>query len=185
MARWGIAATLGITVVGIGVSPVDTNAQTDGQVGYVNTTTVLQQTPGFGAADSILAAEGAVFQQEADDLQAQLDSATTAFDQQQLMLSPTAREERVTELRELNDRTQARLQEMQNHVLERQRELITPLEQRIQTVIDGVRAERNLAIVFDVANPNSSIISADPAVDLTALVVSRLQAAGAPPQNRF
>jgi hypothetical protein len=51
------------------------------------------------------------------------------------------------------------------------------------TVIDGVRAERNIAVVFDVANPNSTIISADPAMDLTTLVISRLQAAGAPPQN--
>ncbi len=68
-------------------------------------------------------------------------------------------------------------------ILERQRELIAPLAQRMLTVIDGVRAERNIAVVFDVANPNSTIISADPAMDLTTLVISRLQAAGAPPQN--
>ncbi len=185
MTRWGRATTLVLVCIGIGTSPAVGNAQTAGQVGYVNTTTILQQTPGFGVADSTLASERAVFQQEADELQSQLDSATAAFDQQELMLSPQAREERLTDLRTLNDRVQARMQEMQDQILERQRELVTPLEQRIQTVIDGVRAERNLAIVFDAANPNSSIISADPAMDFTALVVSRMQAAGAPPQNRF
>ena len=104
-----------------------------------------------------------------------------AFDQQQLVLSPQAREEKVTELRGLNDRVQARMQELQNQDLERQRELVAPLEQRIQAVIDGLRAERNLSIVFDVANPNSTIISADPSLDLTPLVISRLQAAAGTP----
>ncbi|MFC1639770.1 OmpH family outer membrane protein [Gemmatimonadota bacterium] len=182
MARWGSAVTLGLAVVGISVFPAGSSAQTVGQVGYVNTTTVLQQTPGFDAADSILTAQRAVYQQEADSLRAQLAAVMTAFDEQQLMLSPQVREERMTELSEVNDHVQTRLQEMQDLVLARQRELVAPLEQRIQAVIDGVRAERNLAIVFDVANPNSSIISADPLMDLTAFVISRLQAAG-PPQN--
>jgi outer membrane protein len=180
MARLGNAITMVLVAAGLGVTPVDADAQTSGGIGFVNTEDILRQTPGYEAADSTLSAERAVFQQEANALQAQLDSAMAAFDQQQLVLSPQAREERLTELRALNDRIQARLQELQNQDQERQRELVTPLEARIQTVIDGVRAERNLAIGFDVANPNSTIISADMTLDLTALVISRLQAAGTP-----
>ena len=179
MARWGFAATLGLIAVGICVSPTDASAQ-GGGIAFVNTETILRGTPGYGAADSVLAAERASYQQEATDLQTQLDSAMGAFDQQQLVLSPQAREEKVTELRTLNDRVQARMEELQNQDMERQRELVAPLELRIQQVIDGVRAERNLAMIFDSANPNSAIISADPTLDLTALVVSRLQAAGTP-----
>jgi len=178
MARCASAVSLWLVVVGMSGHPTVGCAQTVGQVGIVNSTTVLQQTPGYAVADSTLAVERAGFQQEADVLQSQIDSAMAAFDQQQLVLSPLAREEKVTELRALNDRVQARLQEMQNLVLERQRELVAPLEQRIQAVIDGVRAERSLAIVFDVAHPSSAIISADPSVDLTALVISRLQSEG-------
>lgn len=178
MARWELLVASSLVAVGIVASPGTAAGQAAGQVGYVNTTTVLQQTPGYETVDSTLAAERGGFQQEADALQAQLDSAMAAFDQQQLVLSPQAREEKVTELRELNDRVQGRLQEMQNQMLERQRELVAPLEQRIQAVIDGIRAERNLAVVFDVANPNSTIISADPALDMTPIVVERLRAAG-------
>jgi outer membrane protein len=144
----------------------------------VNTTTALQRTPGFEVADSTIAAERAVFQQEARTLQAQLDSAMAVFDQQELTLNPTAREEKVTELRTLNDRVQGRLQEMQNQMLERQRELVAPLEQRMLTVVNGIRAERGLSVVFDIADPNTTIISVDPALDLTELVISRLQGAG-------
>jgi outer membrane protein len=180
MARWGNVFTMGLVAAALGLSPADADAQTSGSIGFVNTEQILRQTPGYEAADSILAAERTVFQSEATSLQAQLDSAMGAFDQQQLVLSPQAREEKVAELRALNDRIQARLQELQNQDLERQRELVTPLEARIQTVIDGIRAERNLAIIFDVANPNSTIVSADMTMDLTALVISRLQAAETP-----
>jgi Skp family chaperone for outer membrane proteins len=96
------------------------------QVGFVNTDQILQQTPGYGTVDSTLSAEGAVYQQEAEGLQAQLDSASAAFDQQRLMLNPQAREERLN----------------------------------------------------DAANPNSTIVSADPSLDLTSLVISRLQGSG-------
>jgi len=181
MAHWGIVVTLGLVVVGVGASPADGSAQTVGQVGYVNTATILQQTPGYDAADSTITAMRAGFQQEADELQSQLAAAFTTLDQQQLMLNPQAREEQLDSLQGLNDQIQARLQEMQTQVLERQRELLAPLEQRIQAVIDGVRAERGLAVVLDVANPNSATISADPSLDLTALVISRLQGAETTP----
>lgn len=169
MARWGFVAVFCLAAAAAGSRPAEA------QIGYVNTDLILQRTPGYDVVDSTLTAERAVLQEEAERLQNQLDSAMAAFDQQQLVLSPQAREERLDDLQTLNERVQSRMQEMQNQVLERQRELIAPLEQRIQTVIDGVRAERNIQVVFDVANPNSTIISADPARDLTSLVIRRLQ----------
>ena len=57
---------------------------------------------------------------------------------------------------------------------ERQRELVSPLEQRVQAVVDGIRAERNLAIIFDVATMQG-IAAVDPQLDLTPIVVQRLQ----------
>jgi outer membrane protein len=180
MARWGIAVSIGLVVAGMGVCPAGSRAQTVGKIGFVNTTVILRQTPGYNAADSTITAMRARFQQEADELQSQLASAVTNFDQQDLTLNPQTREGQLDSLQGLNDRIQTRLQEMQNQVLERQRELITPLEQRIGIVIDGVRAERGLAVVFDAANPNAGILSADPSLDLTAFVISRLQGSGTP-----
>jgi len=78
----------------------------------------------------------------------------------------------------MSEQAQAREQQLQTRAAERQRELMAPLQTRIQTVLDGVRAERNLAIIFDVANPQTGIVSADPTLDLTELVVSRVQGAG-------
>lgn len=180
MARWGIAASIGFVIAGIGVCPAGSAAQTVGQIGFVNTSVILRQTPGYDTADSTITAMRAGFQQEADGLQAQLASAMTDLDQQQLTLNEQAREDQLDSLQALNDGIQARLQEMQNQVLERQRELLAPLEQRIGAVIDGVRAERGMAVIFDAANPNTGILSADPSLDLTALVISRLQGTETP-----
>jgi len=54
MARWGMLVISGLIAVGVGFSPGKVEGQTAGQIGYVNTTTVLQQTPGYGAVDSTL-----------------------------------------------------------------------------------------------------------------------------------
>jgi len=180
MARWGIAVSIGLVAVGIGVYPASISAQTVVRVGFVNTTTILQQTPGYDAADSTITAMRAEFQQEANQLQAQLASAVAGPDPPQLLLSAEMSEAQLDSLQGLNDRVQARLREMQNQVLVRQRELLAPLEERIRTVIDGVRAERGLAVVIDIASPNAGVLSADPSVDLTALVISRLRGSGSP-----
>ena len=53
-----------------------------------------------------------------------------------------------------------------------------PLEQRARTVLEGLRAERNLAFIFDVSAPGSNILTADRALDLTAVAIQRLADAG-------
>ena len=178
MACRGIAGFIGLVAVGIGMCPASTGAQTVARVAYVNTTAILQQTPGFDAADSAIAAMRVEFQQEADSLQAQLAAAVTGGEQQQLLFNPETGEAQFDSLQGLNDQIRARLEEMQNQVLVRQRELLAPLEQRVGTVIDGLRAERGLAVVFDVSNPNFALLSADPSMDLTDVVISRLRGSG-------
>jgi len=175
MARRAIAVSVVLVAVGLGVYPASISAQTNVRVGYVNTTTILQQMPGFEAADSTIAAMRAGMQWEADSLQAQLASAVTGAEQQQLLLNPETGEAQFDSLQGLNDRIQARLEEMQTQVLARQRELVAPLQQQMRTAIEAIRAERGLAVVFDVANPNSAIFSVDYALDLTEVVLARLR----------
>jgi len=179
MARWAIAASVILVFVGVGAIPAardEAPQQAGPRLGFINSDLVLQQTPGYAQADSILRGERAAYQRELDALRAQLDSAISAFDQQSLVLSPQAREDKLTEIRGMQERAQQRANDLQNRDLQRRQELVAPLESRIQTVIDGIRAERNLAMVFDVASPSTNIVSADPSLDLTSLVITRLRA---------
>ena len=180
MACRGIAGFVGLVAVGISMYPASVRAQTVARVAYVNTTAILQQTPGFAAADSTLTAMRVGFQEEADSLRAQLAIAVIGADQQQLLLNPETGAAQFDSLQGLDDQIRARLTEMQNQVLVRQRELLTPLEVRIRTVIDGLRAERDLAVVYDVSSPSFAGLSADPSADLTDIVISRLRGSGSP-----
>jgi outer membrane protein len=177
--RFGIVTfALGVVVVvGIGAVPTAT-VQTTSRMAYVSSDVVLRQTPGYAHAESTLQAEVASYGQEIQNLQKQLDSATNQFNQQAIVLSATARQEKQQELQRLSDQYIQRRNDLQDRAQQRQRELVSPLEDRIQRVIDGLRAERNLLVIFDVSAPGNNIVSADPSLDLTQTVVTRLNASG-------
>ena len=69
------------------------------------------------------------------------------------------------------------LKSEQARMEQRQAELIDPIQQRVQAVIEGVRAELNLAMIFDVAMMQGAMVAADRSLDVTPLVIQRLQAA--------
>ena len=56
--------------------------------------------------------------------------------------------------------------------------LLGPFQQRINTIIQGMRAEGNYALIFDADAQNNGIVAADLALDLTAKVIARVRQAG-------
>ncbi|MDH4046180.1 MAG: OmpH family outer membrane protein [Gemmatimonadota bacterium] len=169
----GLAAVGAAAAVTLAALP--SPPQSGSTFAVVNTEVVLQQTPGFTAAESTWNAEVAIIRADLEGLSQTLDSALRAFDQTSIGLSPTARQEKQDELQRLNRQYQQRTTDAQARAEQRQRELMAPLQTRIQAVVDGIRAERNLGLVFDVAAPGNNVMSADPTLNLTALVVRRLQ----------
>jgi outer membrane protein len=169
----GVTAATVLVVVTLGSrsSPV----QAGPTLAYVSTEVILRQTPGFAAAESTWNAEVATMRQELESLSQRLDSALSAFDQTSIGLSPTARQEKQNELQQLNRQYQQQTSDAQARAERRQRELMAPLQERIQAVVDGIRAERNLGLVFDLSAPGNNIMAAAPALDLTTLVVRRLR----------
>ena len=173
IAPVSLTAVAVLVIVGVAAIP-----QQGMPFAYVNAEAILQQTPGYAVAESTFNAELASFEVEVQQLQATFDSAVAQFNQQEPMLSPTARDQRVSELRQMQQQAELRQQQLTSLAQERQAELMAPLEGRIQDVIDGVRAERNIGVVFNRETPINFIISADPMLDLTDLVVQRLNSGG-------
>lgn len=173
MGRWAFGALAVLLVAGVAALPQA--PQGASPIAYVSTQLILRQTPGFAQAESTFNAEMQSSRTEVEQLQRQLDSAVAQFDQQSVVLSPTARQERMTELRERQQRFEQRSSELQARMQQRQQELMAPLEDRIQRVIDGLRAERNIGVVLDVSSPTSDVVSADPTLDLTQVVIQRLR----------
>jgi outer membrane protein len=145
------------------------------KVAYVNVRAVLQQTPEYVKAESLFTKELDGYRAQVAKMQAQLDSASAEFEQQSVLLSPSARNAKRKDLEDKAAALQQQTQSMQQQAAARERELLDPIQSRVSAVIEGIRAEGNYAMIFDVSNANG-IVAADKALDLTEKVLDRLKA---------
>jgi outer membrane protein len=146
------------------------------KIAYVNTQAILKQTPGYVKAESTFTKELATYRVEVQKLQASLDSAASDFDQQSVMLSPTQRAAKRKDLQAQQQKLEQRTQELQQQAATRERELLDPIQTKVNSVIEGVRAAGNYAMIFDVSAPNNGIVTADKTLDLTQRVIQQLKA---------
>ncbi len=179
MSRWALPVLALGSLVTVAAAPLVGGGEAPQQpavrVAYVNSQLILQQTPGYHQAESIYTREVQSYQQELDRLRQQLDSTIRAYNQRAIGLSQSDRQAKEQEIRELQQQLDQRTRELTERANERERELVAPLEERVKAVIEGLRAERNLGIIFDVAAPGNGIIAADRSLDLTTTVIQRLR----------
>ena len=151
------------------------------KLAYINSAVILQSTPGRAQAESTFQHELAGFQQQVTVLQAQFDSATNDFNRTSLVLSPAAKQQRMQELQQMQTRMQQQVQDLRDRASQREQELMSPITQRVNAVIEGIRAEFNYAMIFDASAQAGALVTADRSLDISQLVIQRLQAAGGPP----
>jgi outer membrane protein len=156
-------------------APARQAAATGLKIAVIRSQEILQRTPGFAAAESTLTREIQGYRAEVEKLQKQLDSAVTAFDQQSIALTPAARQTRQRELQQMQQKLQERGGALQDRAAQRQQELLSPINARIRAIIEGIRAEENYALVFDIDAPGTQLVAVDPALNITARVIQRLQ----------
>ena len=149
--------------------------QGNAKVAYVNTQAILKSTPGYAQAESTFTKELATYRGEVQKLQAPLDSAASDFEQQSVLLSPTQRAAKRKDLQGQQEQLEKRTQELQQKAATRERELLEPIQTKVKSVIEGVRASGNYAMIFDVSAPNSGIVTADKSLDLTQKVIQQLK----------
>ena len=147
---------------------------------WINSQAVLAATPGRAAAESLFTREMTGYRAEVQRLQTAFDSAVAEYNRAAPVMTPAAKSQREDQLRQMQQRNQARAQELDTQAQSREAELTAPIMQRVNAVIEGVRAEFSYAFVFDVAAQGNPIVTADRALDITAFVIQRLQAAGVP-----
>lgn len=146
------------------------------RIGFVNIQAILKATPGYAKAESTFAKELDGYRSEVQKLQAGLDSAAQDFEAQSAVLSPSQRTQRRKDLEAQQEKLQQRTQELQQKAATRERELLDPIQARVNSVIEGIRAAGNYAIIFDVSAPGNGIVTGDKSLDLTQRVLQQLQA---------
>lgn len=150
------------------------SAQANLKIGYIDSQAILDQDPSAQTAQQQFEASLATYQAEVQQMGEDLQRLVDQYEQQQAMLSDEAKANREEEIRLKQAQYQQRIAELEQQADVRQAELVQPVMERITAVIETIRAEGSYSMIFDVAA--QGIISADPALDLTAEVIRRLQA---------
>jgi outer membrane protein len=177
MGRILTTLSLAGLVAGFAAQPVAAQ-QSAGKVAFINSRLVLAAAPGYAKAESLYTGEVAGFRLEVQKMQASLDSAVQSFQQSSVVLSPSARTAKQKELEAQQQQLEKRMQELQEKAVQRERDLIEPIQQRVTSVVEGVRAAGGYAMIFDVGVQNSGIVAADRSLDLTQKVIDQLKAGG-------
>ena len=108
-------------------------------------------------------------------MRAAWDSTLATYRQSSAMLTPSARTAREKQLQAQGDSLDQKTQGLRERIDARERELLTPMQTRLQAVIDGIRSELGLIMVIDLDNPSSAnIIAYDKALDISARVAQRV-----------
>ena len=150
-------------------SPLSAQAK----LGFVNIQQIMTQAPGLAEARSTFEAEVQRAQPELQRMAAELDSLQADLQRQQATLTEAARTQRQTDLQT----RYTTLQQRQATLQQREQQLLTPISQRVEAVIEQVRREGGFALIFD--STESGIVAADETLDLTNRVLDRLKTAPA------
>jgi outer membrane protein len=148
------------------------------KIGYINSQEILEKAPGAKEAQQAFERDMQGFTTEAQQLQDELTRMQQQLAQQELTLSPEAKRNRQQQIQDKAQQAQTRMAEMDQIAARRRSELVQPVMDKITAVIEKLREEGSYSLILDVAA--GSIIAADPALDLTAEVLRRLEAPATP-----
>ena len=146
---------------------------------YLNSADIIQSTPGSLEAQRTFEREIADMRTELQTQATVVDSLLRDYQRQEALLSPQAKDQKQGEIRSLQSQLETRRGEMETLAGQRQQDLLRPILEHVSGVIEALRDERNYAMVFDIST--EGVVAADPSLDITDLVKSRLGAVDSEP----
>jgi outer membrane protein len=157
-------------------------AQVPVKIGYINSALLLQQAPGRAEAEAQFDREVGTYRQQLSRMNDSLNALMAAFDRDAPKLDTLARATRGKLIRDRETEYQDRARGLDSTMQARQAQLVKPIMERVQGVIEAIRAEDGYSLILDVGSPQASIVvAADKRLDLTDRVLARLKSQGPPP----
>ncbi len=146
---------------------------------FVSAGAIMASIPEFLQADSLVAKDKAAYTLEIAKLKGSLDSESQAYSDKSTLLNAAQKAAEIKKLQAKGEAYQQRGNELEQKLAARSDELLQPIRLQVQAVLDGMRAEMNCFVIFDVSGGQGGlgIASADKSLDLTQLVIDRLKAA--------
>ena len=123
------------------------------------------------------------YRQQIQRMDDSLRTLMTAFDREAPKLDSATREARRTSIGQREQEYQTRARGLDSTMQARQAELVKPIMERVQKVIEAIRAEDGYSFILDVGSQASVVVAADKRLDLTDRVLARLKSQGTPPAS--
>jgi outer membrane protein len=160
---------------GLALMATPVAAQGELRVAFINSQRIIAEAPAAREAQRAFEQDMARYTGELERMEQDLQRMVREYEQQQTMLSPERRREREDQIRSKQRELAQRAGELEEEAAARQAELVEPIMNRINAVIEEIRRENGYSFIFDAAA--GSIIAADPRLDITDRVLTRLNSA--------
>src|SRR4051812_26522818 len=153
------------------------------KIAYINSALLLQQAPGRAEAEAQFDREVGVYRQQIQRMDDSLRNMMAAFDRDSPKLDSATRESRRTTISQREADYQGRARGLDSTMQARQAQLVKPIMERVQAVIESIRSEDGYAVILDVGSQVSVVVAADKRLDLSDRVLARLKSQGTPPAS--
>lgn len=157
------------------------NAQAPVKLGYINAQQILATAPGREAAERQFESEVGSFRQQIQRMDDSLRTLGEAFQREQATMTAAVRQQRTQALQSTEEAFQQRAAQLNQQMQQRQAELVRPIMDQLNRVLDEIRRTDGYAFIFDVSSAGQAIVAADTTLNLTDRVIARLVALGPPP----
>jgi outer membrane protein len=163
--------------------PVGASAQgqTDLKIGYVDSEEIIQAAPGYAEANEAFNRTATAWRDSLDTKRTQLQTMFDEYKAQEVILSPENKTEKQQEMLALEQDIQQYFQAkfgQEGEAAAKQAELMKPIIDRVNDVIEQTRREGSYALIFDLND--GALVAGDPALNITQQVIERLRAQPAP-----
>jgi outer membrane protein len=135
---------------------------------------IIAQDPTAIAAQEQFKREMVPWESELRVLEREIARLLNQYRTQQVTLTASTRRARQEEIVQKQEAYQARMEQIEVQAATRQQELVQPIMERINSIIQDIREAGGYTFIFDVAG--GGLIAADESFDLTDEVMERLAA---------
>src|ERR1700680_1010940 len=175
-----VAVVTSLILVGVAGAQASESPSAPAKIGYINSAQLLAQAPGRPEAEAQFDREVGVYRLQIQRMDDSLRTMMTVFDRDAPKLDSATRETRRTSIGQKELEYQQGASGLDSTMQARQAQLVKPIMERVQTVIEAIRAEDNYAVILDVGAQVSVVVAADKRLDLTDRVLARLKSQGLP-----
>jgi outer membrane protein len=170
---------LAFTIIAFGTAA----AQGGAKIAYVNSQEIIAAAPGRAEAEAQIQKDMNSYRDQVQKMGDSLNTLIASYTKSESTLSEAARTAKQKEIQDKEREYQQRVQGLEQKAQQRQAELIRPIMEKINSIIEQVRSEEGYAMVFDAAKQSAVVVAADSTLDITDKVIARLKASGGSASN--